>query len=212
MIQREHTGSIGSMIYEARKEKGLSLEDVGRAIGATKATISRYERGVIENIGLSKIPDLCRVLGVTPNQLFMWEYKEPVNVFSEMKRCENAIKKTPSFSVYGRKEWNKFSKAHSVTTLTGYLYLVQIGDLVKIGKSIFPYGRVINLKVTFENYGNEQIGLCAISEEHKNYTENERLLHQHFKNNRIVGTELFKLDFQRALKEIENGWTGIKVS
>lgn len=37
--------SIGSRIRNARQEKGLSQEELAKAIGATKSAISRYEAG-----------------------------------------------------------------------------------------------------------------------------------------------------------------------
>ena len=37
--------NIGSRIRNARQEKGLSQEDLAKAIGATKSAVSRYEAG-----------------------------------------------------------------------------------------------------------------------------------------------------------------------
>lgn len=203
---------IGELIHSVRKRKGLTLLDVGNAIGVSKATVSRYENGIITDISFLKIPALCKILGITPNQLFGWDAKEEIVKFSEIKRSKKVMDKTPQFEIYDRSEWSKFSKIKSITTLTGFLYMVEVGDLVKIGKSINPYGRVANLRMVFENYGDKKIGLCAISEEHKNYTMNEKILHKYFAKDRIPKSELFKIDFHTSLKEIENGWTGITTS
>ena len=195
---------VGKFIHYTRKQKGLTQSDVGNALGVGKATIQKYENGIV-SIPLLRIPSLCKILGITPNRLFGWDSQEEAVKLSEIKRNKKVIDKTPRFEIYDRSEWAKFSMIKSITTLTGFLYIVEIGDLVKIGKSINPYGRVVNLKVVFENYGDKKIGLCAISEEHKNYTMNEKILHKYFAKDRIPKSELFKIDFHTTLNEIENG-------
>lgn len=212
MIPRTGCDGIGKRIYEARQSKGLTLQELGDAIGASKSTVGKYETGIIENISLNKITNLCHALGITPNQLFMWNDEELPTDTLEAITDGIVDKAIPRFTVFRRDEWRKFSKKHSLNPITGYLYLVQIGGLIKIGKSINPFSRFHNLSVTIENYGGNKIGLCAISEEHENYTKNEKLLHCFFANDRIPRTELFKVDFHKALMEIENGHTGISVS
>ena len=52
-----------------RKDLGLTLDEVGRAVGVSGATVSRWENGDIENIRRDKIAKLAEVLEVTPAYL-----------------------------------------------------------------------------------------------------------------------------------------------
>ena len=58
--------TIGELIRKKRIEKDMTLEDVGRAVGVTRATVSRWESGEIGKLGRDKIDDLSRVLGIDP--------------------------------------------------------------------------------------------------------------------------------------------------
>jgi transcriptional regulator with XRE-family HTH domain len=53
---------IGKKVYARRKELGLTLEDVGNAVGVGKSTVRRWENGMIKNMGADKIPALAKVL------------------------------------------------------------------------------------------------------------------------------------------------------
>ena len=55
-----------------RKDLGLTLDEVGRAVGVSGATVSRWENGDIENIRRDKIAKLAEVLEVTPAYLMGW--------------------------------------------------------------------------------------------------------------------------------------------
>lgn len=58
--------TIGQLITEKRKEKGMTLEDVGRAVGVSKATVSRWESGDIHKMKRDKIAALSKTLGIDP--------------------------------------------------------------------------------------------------------------------------------------------------
>ena len=53
---------IGKKMFARRKELGLTLEDVGKAVGVGKSTVRRWENGMIKNMGADKIPALAKVL------------------------------------------------------------------------------------------------------------------------------------------------------
>ena len=57
---------IGKKMYERRKELGLTLEEVGEAVGVGKSTVRKWENGMIKNMGRDKIAALARVLQVDP--------------------------------------------------------------------------------------------------------------------------------------------------
>ena len=60
---------IGRKMYNRRKELGLTLEQVGEAVGVGKSTVRRWETGMIKNMGRDKIAALARVLQISPVEL-----------------------------------------------------------------------------------------------------------------------------------------------
>ncbi|MBQ4298168.1 MAG: helix-turn-helix transcriptional regulator [Clostridia bacterium] len=57
---------IGERIAARRKALGLTLDDIAAELGVAKSTISRYEKGNIENLKLPVIEAIARVLRVDP--------------------------------------------------------------------------------------------------------------------------------------------------
>lgn len=72
---------IGERIHKKRIEAGLTLQEVGNRIGASRQTVSRYETGVISDIPSDRIEALARALSTTPAYLMGWE-KEKTSLFS----------------------------------------------------------------------------------------------------------------------------------
>lgn len=56
--------NLGNLLRQKRKEKGLTLEQVGKIIGVSKNTVSKYERNMIANIGRSKVIALSKLLDI----------------------------------------------------------------------------------------------------------------------------------------------------
>ncbi len=61
------------IIKTRRSALNLTLDDIGRHVGVSGATVSRWENGEIENIRRDKIAKLAEVLQVTPAYLMGWE-------------------------------------------------------------------------------------------------------------------------------------------
>ena len=79
--------SIGEIITKKRKELGLTLEDVGRSVGVTKATVLRWESGAIHSIKRDKITALAAVLQLDPSVFIL-----PSDVLTEEeKNCWKLI-------------------------------------------------------------------------------------------------------------------------
>ena len=57
---------IGKKMFLRRKELGLTLEEVGQAVGVGKSTVRRWENGMIKNMGRDKIAALAKVLKMSP--------------------------------------------------------------------------------------------------------------------------------------------------
>ena len=60
---------VGNLIRTRRKELGLTLEEVGNAVGVSKSTVKKWEDGYISNMRRDKIQNLARVLQINPVRL-----------------------------------------------------------------------------------------------------------------------------------------------
>lgn len=86
----------------------------------------------------------------------------------------------------------------------GYFYIIEFGKYIKIGCTRKPYERIKSLKNQLENYSDGKLGRIIFSNECVNYTENEYILHTHFKEFRKLNTELFDLSIEEFLDEYNN--------
>lgn len=74
--------TIQDKIKERRKELGLSLEDVAKALGVNRSTVMRYESESIKKMPIDIIPPLAKVLRCSPEYLMGWEDNTTIdNVF-----------------------------------------------------------------------------------------------------------------------------------
>ena len=60
---------IANKIKARRLELGLTLEDVGKAVGVGRSTVRKWETGMIKNMGRDKIAALAKVLQISPVEL-----------------------------------------------------------------------------------------------------------------------------------------------
>lgn len=60
---------VGNLIRNRRKELGLTLEEVGNAVGVSKSTVKKWEDGYITNMRRDKIQSLAKVLQINPVRL-----------------------------------------------------------------------------------------------------------------------------------------------
>lgn len=65
--------NIQTIIKNRRLELGLTMKDVAKILGVSEATVSRYESGEIQNMGIDKIETLARALRCSPGYLMGWE-------------------------------------------------------------------------------------------------------------------------------------------
>ena len=64
---------LSESIKKLRKEKGYTLEELGRRVNTTRQTILRYESGKIAHVPYDKLTAIAKALGVTPGYLLGWE-------------------------------------------------------------------------------------------------------------------------------------------
>ena len=69
---------LGQKIKKLRLDKGMTLEQVGDAVGVGKSTVRKWETGEIANMGRDKIEKVAIALGVSPAYLMGWDDAEPV--------------------------------------------------------------------------------------------------------------------------------------
>lgn len=69
---------LGQKIKKLRLDKGMTLEQVGDAVGVGKSTVRKWETGEIANMGRDKIEKVAIALGVSPAYLMGWDDTEPV--------------------------------------------------------------------------------------------------------------------------------------
>ncbi|MGN0107419.1 MAG: LexA family protein [Hominilimicola sp.] len=82
------------LVRNRRSELGITLEEVGKIVGVSKATVQRWESGAIKNVRRDKIEKLAKALQISPAYLMDWEeapQNEPKNVFP----IEGAYVKVP---------------------------------------------------------------------------------------------------------------------
>ena len=60
-------------IKRLREDLGLTLEQVGNAVGVGKSTVRKWETGDIKNMRRDKIAKLAEALHTTPGYLMGWE-------------------------------------------------------------------------------------------------------------------------------------------
>ena len=92
--------TIGELIKSRRESLNKTLEDVGQAIGVSRATVSRWETGNIKSLKRSNAVALAKVLGLDPAELAMPtdvltnEEKEIINAYRLAKPgTQEAVKK-----------------------------------------------------------------------------------------------------------------------
>ena len=67
---------IGIRIKARRKDVGMTQEELGKKIGVTKATINKYETGVVINMKRPTIEKIAKALDVDPGYLMGWNQKK----------------------------------------------------------------------------------------------------------------------------------------
>ena len=63
------SNDIGSLIKQARLEKGLTQEEVAKYVGVGKSAVAKWENGRVSEIKRSNLQKLSEALGLKPTQL-----------------------------------------------------------------------------------------------------------------------------------------------
>ena len=68
--------NIGDKIRIARISKGMTQEELGKALGVQKSAIAKYENGRVVNIKRSTLKKLSDILAIAPSELIFEAYIE----------------------------------------------------------------------------------------------------------------------------------------
>ena len=74
------SSELSTKIKLLRKEKGLTLEQVGTVVGVEKSTVRKWETGMITSMKQDKIAKLAKALGTTTAYLMDIETKEEADL------------------------------------------------------------------------------------------------------------------------------------
>ena len=97
--------NIGNKLKNRRLDLGLTLEDVGQAVGVGRSTVQRWESGLIKNMGRDKIASLARVLKMNPVELVPYSdleqstYGEVFEVSDEDQQRLEALHQDPRLGI-----------------------------------------------------------------------------------------------------------------
>lgn len=85
----------------------------------------------------------------------------------------------------------------------GFVYIVDVGDSIKIGCTSSPCKRFKQLSTMFNNYAGKSIRRIAVTVPHLNYRSNEKLMHMVFDCMKIANGELFNVPFEDAVFQLK---------
>ena len=68
--------NIGEKIRQARISKGMTQEELGKALGVQNSAIAKYEKGRVVNIKRSTLKKISDILGIAPSELIFEAYME----------------------------------------------------------------------------------------------------------------------------------------
>ena len=80
---------IGQRIHNSRKQKKLSMKELGKMVGLHESTISRYEKGEIMSLDIEKMKDFAKALDTTPAYLMGWDQEMNDDFGTELKELRS---------------------------------------------------------------------------------------------------------------------------
>ena len=111
--------NIGHIINQRRLFLGLTLEDVGNAVGVSKSTVKKWEDGYISNMKRDKISKLAKVLKISPVVLITGELEE-----NSKDNSAESLTVLPSDKIFMRPLYNSVAAgfgAPAENTIVSYI-------------------------------------------------------------------------------------------
>ena len=83
---------LKDILRTKRTEHKLTLEEIGNAVGVSKATVKRWESGEIKNLRRDKIAKLAKILEVSPSLLIGDMPEETVSdISNQLQNIDNIL-------------------------------------------------------------------------------------------------------------------------
>lgn len=103
---------VGEKIKMLRKKEGLTMEQLAKRVGVSKASVHKWEAGKVDNMKRTHIAKVAEVFGVSPAYLLGFEGKQTVAV-----DIEHPASSEERMLVYLYKLLSEENKARLVETI-----------------------------------------------------------------------------------------------
>lgn len=113
--------NFGEKLYELRKEKKLSQEEVADKLNVTRQTVSKWETNQ-STPDFDKVLPLCELFGISADELLSGNKKEENNTQKKTRKVEIEEEKTPSKQEIRR-------KSAEVVSTSIFIYIVAVALL-----------------------------------------------------------------------------------
>lgn len=113
--------NFGEKLYELRKEKKLSQEEVADKLNVTRQTVSKWETNQ-STPDFDKVLQLCELFGISADELLSGNKKEENNTEKKSEKIESVEEKTLS-----RQEIRR--KSAEVVSTSIFIYIVAVALL-----------------------------------------------------------------------------------
>lgn len=133
---------LGEQIARYRKEKNLTQEELGKAVGVSTQAVSRWENGGAPDVAL--LPAIADRLGVTIDALFGRESGERVDIHETVSRWMASVPQKERFDQLCRLNWTalkSMAAGAGAFPEIGYLENAEERDEAS-GKSYFSSSQV----------------------------------------------------------------------
>ena len=135
MNKDEARKTIGQVIRIKRRRKNISQEKLAEAIGITKSSISRYEKGLME-IPASILPLICEECKFPFSDFFKTETIEDTFKFFESTIRERSTDKKKYLYIDDQKEMHKFLLSEEGATVYEQINLTrQVADKFNLSET-----------------------------------------------------------------------------
>lgn len=126
---------LSQLISFYRMQSGLSLEEVGQAVGVSKSTVSRWESGNIKKIGLEKQELLSELFGIDVSEFLQERFFKPV--LGQVRA---------GYDLLAHENFDRFEEVSKRESSQGDYFLEVIGD--SMNQSRIHDGDLIYVKHT----------------------------------------------------------------
>ena len=168
----------------------ISLRNLARILDMTYASV----RTTIEKLIVSSLISVESTKTVSVIRL---------NIkFSNKPKCD----KSAEIKIFNNPQYGdirRFVTEKRTSISQGVVYAIQFGHFVKIGCSSNPAERFLSLRNQYQNQLRATVKRMAITPPCSNYKTLECLTHIKYDVGRIVGTELFMVDFDNVVRLLQ---------